>query len=99
MPQRIDFTDEVEHPDANGTFKAKYDGVCHSCGFGIDKGEECHYVGVRVAHGTCHEINGNGLLSNSIGQSAEREPAYVVRGKRTPPLCGSCFLEHNGECP
>lgn len=74
-------------------FAAKWAGTCHVCGFNWEKGEYIHYVEGRVAHEHC------GATDEPDHKVPYRTPAYAVRGKREPKLCGTCFLEHNGECP
>lgn len=96
-----------------GQFIAKYGGGCAQCGNGFEKGDLCHFIDNKAAHADCHSIDGiesdaygtgyrrdgaNRFLSETPSDD-EREPNFVVRGRRKPPLCTACWLEHNGDCP
>ena len=106
VPKRFD-PGILAHPSAaslkRGQFIAKWGGVCNECGKTYDRNEIMHYVNSKVAHASCHGFSKTAIESDEYDFDApsitEREPGYVVRGKRKPTLCGTCFLEHSGECP
>ena len=96
-----------------GQFVAKFEGACGVCGRPTHRGEILHFVDNQAAHVDCRTIDGkcsddyghgrrrDGVNRFSIDDESheEREPKFVVRGQRKPPLCQTCWLEHNGDCP
>lgn len=94
MAQHIKFN--VDLPP--GVFKAKYDGTCDVCSFAFEKGEFCHYVNGKASHSSCHAIDSDSSFGYSDAQSVQREPSYVVTGKRNHERKCECGLTHAGEC-
>lgn len=94
MAQRMRFDTGLP----NGHFIAKYDGNCGVCGFGFEKGEDCHYVNGKAAHGYCRSVDAGGSFGDSNGQSGQREPSWRVTGQRNHEKKCDCGLTHAGEC-
>lgn len=81
--------------------KAKYSGTCTECSTSIEKGEEIDFDSdKRAIHERCKTSSDfqNDGRAHVRMTSAGEEVTWRQSGKRTPPRCDECNMQHNGEC-